>query len=203
MKPFSNRNISLIYLISLISFFSLYSCEVKYRILEDDAREKGASVRITNFRRESVDNSGKPIWYLKAEDAYLYRGDGDTKESRIIVYGFVMTQYDSSGATLGDLSGERATVDYENQTVHVEGHVKYIEGPAKSIESEYMDYDMLSKILTTDAPVIIRENNIYTKCRSGVIVEKEIERQVCKNPSGVTEPVEGKPATESIEGLFH
>lgn len=179
------------------------ACDDDYRTLKDDAREKGASVRISNFARESVDDYGRPRWYLKSGEAYLYRSDEKEGESRIIVYDFEMEQYDNQGVSQGLLMGDVGNVDYENQKVHVKGNVKFVEGPEKEILADEMDYDMSSKILTSDSPVIIKERGVYTRCETGIIVEKEVDRQVCKNPAGYTQKQEGGEPVEAIDGLFH
>lgn len=203
-QPKMNRRIKKSLFVTLTALLPItLSCEDDYRILQDDAREKGASVRITNFAREAVDDQGRPRWYLKSEEAYLYRSREKEGESRIIVYEFQMEQYDNQGQSQGVLVGDVGHVDYENQTVHVEGNVKFVEGPEKEILADDMDYDMSTKILTSESPVVIKEKGIFTRCQSGIIVEREIERQVCKSPAGYTEKKEGDEPVEAIEGLFH
>lgn len=184
-------------------------CQEEFRTVELSENEPGADIHIHKFRREKIRESGEREWYMKAEEAYLYGGAG-AADSRIAVYDFTLDQYGSDGTLQGTVQAEKGEVDYENQTVRLKGKVIYKESPVKSIEATSMVYNMDTKILKSEEKVIIREEGLTTVCRSGIVVEREKERQVCKNPAGVARSVQSDPGNEStgeapspVEGIFH
>ncbi len=169
-------------LLTILLFASLQSCQEGYRPVNENHREKDANIRINNFIRQSVTPEGKTEWILKAEESYLFRKN--QAESRISVYGFEFLQYDTKGKRTGRLTADRGEVNYEEQKLHLTGNVVFLDDSGRTITAPNMDYDMETKILTSDDAVKILENNLTTICRKGIVVEKEKNRQVCRFPSG-------------------
>ncbi len=181
-----------------------FSCEKGYRVEEDRSREPGASVRINNLSREAVTAEGLLEWRLKAADAYLFRSNG-SGESKIIVYGFNMEQFDRDRGSLGVVTGDRGEVDYANRVIHLTGNVAFNDGTGKSVTGGKMDYNMEEKMLVSDSPVVLTDSGVITHCRKGIIIDKEKGQQICKSPAGTARKVPeqmGGSSSGRVEGLF-
>ncbi len=159
------------------------ACQEGYRVVQEDAREKGANVRLNRFTRSAVSVDGAPEWFLEAKEAYIYQKDG--KETEIIAYDFKFTQYDPQGKVQSTVTAERGEIDYVEQQLRLSGGVLY-RSAGQIIETETMRYDIETSIVSSDSPVVIREGSSVTNCGRGVVVDRVNERQVCKAPAGLS-----------------
>lgn len=164
------------------------ACQEGYRVVEENAREKGANIRLNNFTRTSVKVDGTPEWQVDAREAYIYQKEG--KESNIITYDFEFKQFDDRGKVTSTLTAERGEINYEEQQLRLTGGVLY-KSAEQTIETEKMRFDIETEIVSSDDPVKIIEGASVTRCRRGVVVDRPNERQVCKSPVGLSVSVPG------------
>lgn len=192
----------------IISGFTLMalSCGEKFEVLQEEAREPDATVRLSAFTRRSYKPDGSAEWKLIAEEAFVYQEDSE--ESRIIAYNFEFIQFDEMGLEDLRVKGFRGDVDYENDMLYLEGGIEYIDSE-RTIRSEQMSYSMTEEILDTTEPVILVEEGLYTNCRGGIRVERKAERQICRMPAGHQDRIEGSSRADravddegELDGLF-
>jgi len=156
------------------------SCD-SYRRVEEDLREKNASVRLKNFERTAYAAGGGKLWHIKADETYIYQADD--KESLIIAYDFAFAQYDGK-SEIGRLTAKRGDINYETRLITVTDTVEY-RAPGQIFTGSTMDYNMDTSVLESKKPVTIQEKGLSTLCRGGIMVDRSQEREVCKNPAGV------------------
>ncbi|MBI3395351.1 MAG: LPS export ABC transporter periplasmic protein LptC [Spirochaetia bacterium] len=194
------RLIRTISLLALPALLSLTACkDDAFVLVKERTREMDANIRLRDFKRTSLFPSGKKEWTLTAGEAYIYRKDQEQK--RTVAYDFKFEQFDLTGRTVGILTGERGDIDYDKHAVEITGKVSYLE-PGKSVmNGEKMRMDLETKILTSDDLVVITEGDTVTRCRRGVIADREHGRQTCRSPAIVRASTGGK--SENFDDVFH
>ncbi|MCE9600087.1 MAG: LPS export ABC transporter periplasmic protein LptC [Spirochaetia bacterium] len=148
---------------------------------EDSGLEKGASIRLKDFSRKSFTIDGSEEWDLTAGEAYVFR-KADA-ESKIVAYNLDFQQFDG-GKKTGRVKAERGEIDYKNKVLHLSGKVSFVD-PERSVSSEKLTYQMETKILESDASVLLVESGTTTHCRRGITVNRETNVQVCRAPAVV------------------
>ncbi|MBE7438514.1 MAG: LPS export ABC transporter periplasmic protein LptC [Spirochaetales bacterium] len=162
------------------ALFPVLFCD-SYRRVEEDLREKNASVRLKNFERTSYAAAGEKLWHIKAEETYIYQTDD--AESLIIAYDFSFAQYEGQNE-IGRLIAVRGEINYETRVITVTEKVEY-RAPGQIFSGSSMDYNMDTSVLESKKPVTIQEKGLSTLCRGGIMVDRTQEREVCRNPAGV------------------
>lgn len=159
------------------------ACGESYPTIPDQSLEKGASIRMGNFYRESLTTEGKKAWDLQAEEAYIYRRNRQI--SSIIAYNFHFRQYDEREKVIARIQAIRGEIDYNNNILYLTGDVVYSGSSHRTIESDKMEFDRESGIIRSQLPVTIRDRGLYTHCSRGIEVDQKNERQICKGSAGV------------------
>ena len=190
-------------LVIFSAFLSIFcvSCAESYRTVFEENRETGESIRLYKFERQSVDESGRTLWDMKAEEAYIFRKD-DT-ETKIVAYNFHFIQFSTTtGKIQTDLQAGRGEIDNEGNKVFLSGGVVFKETPTKYGETSSMEYDMGTKIISSNEKVVIYDDGRTTRCLKGIEVDKENEREVCKGPAVIQRKLEGADESQDQNDLF-
>ena len=174
------------------------SCKETYRTVDDRSLEKGAAVKLGSFHRQAIAAAGHRAWELRGSEAYIF--EQKRKQTRMVAYGFEFKQYDEKGKTIATVRAIRGEVDYEAKRLYLTGNVEF-ENNARTILSQKMQYDLEEKIVTSDAPVVISERNLYTRCAGGIRVDQKTQRQVCRGPSGTHTRPPGK-SEGGVDDIF-
>lgn len=169
-------------------------CQETYPTVEDQSMEKGAAVKLGKFHRQAMAAAGHLAWELRGSEAYIF--EKKRKQTRIVAYGFEFKQYDEKGKAIATVRAVRGEVDYDAKKLYLTGSVEF-ENDARRIMSQKMQYDIEEKIVTSDAPVVISERNLYTRCTRGIFVDQKSQRQVCRGPAGT----HTRPAGKSESGI--
>ncbi|MBL8021618.1 MAG: LPS export ABC transporter periplasmic protein LptC [Leptospirales bacterium] len=165
----------------LVLLLVLCLCACKKPQAEDTSLEKGATVRLKDFSRKSFTIDGKEEWDLTAGEAYVFRKA--ESESKIVAYRIDLQQFDN-GKKTGRLKAERGEIDYKNKVLHLTGNVSFID-PERNISSDKLTYQMETKVLESDASVLLIEAGTTTHCRRGITVNRETNVQICRAPAVV------------------
>ena len=190
----------LIFFSSFLLIFSV-SCAESYRTVFEENRETGESIRLYKFDRQSVDDSGRTMWDMNAEEAYIFRKN-DT-ETKIVAYNFHFVQYSTTtGKIQTDLQAGRGEIDNDSNKVFLSGGVVFKETPTRYGETSSMEYDMGTKIITSNEKVVIYDDGRTTRCLKGIEVDKENEREVCKGPAVIQRQQEGADQSQEPNDLF-
>lgn len=176
--PFRLINLHLSFALSSLI---LLQCGEEPAVLKEEGKEKGSDLRFSKFSQTEYNLIGKPQWELKADEAYIY-GQDDAERDRIVVYRFEFKQYEETGPSV--IKGQKADVNYKKSLMVMEGNVVYT-GLTRSASGTRMIYDMNRKILRSDSVVKLKEGQIDTTCRGGIIIYEEEDKQVCRSPAGV------------------
>lgn len=190
-----------------LTLAGLSSCDEGYRLIHEDSREKGANIRLSNFKRFASRRDGSPLWYLKATEAYVFKQDDGGQT--IIAYDFNLEEYGPDGKVSGHVVAKRGEINAEKKRIFLEGDVVFREETGRVIESGTLVIDTEEKILTGDDPVTITEDKIKTICQKGIIIYQTEGKQICKNPSGTVysnsskDGSAGKNNDDGLEDLFH
>lgn len=169
-----------------------------FQKIKEVTREADANIRLTGFRRVTTSPDGKRQWVLSAEESYIYRKDQQQK--RIVAYRFKFEQFDNTGKITGILTGDRAEINYDDNIARVTGQVAFVEPGKSRMTAGAMDYDLKTKILRSNEPVLLEEEGMHTNCRSGVVIDRANSRQVCRSPA-VIRTSTGKK-NESFDDVF-
>ena len=170
------------------------ACTETYPTIEDRSLEKGAAVKLGKFHRQALAAAGYKAWELQGHEAYIF--EKKRRQTRIVSYGFEFRQYDAKGKAIATIRAVRGEVDYDAKKLYLTGNVEF-ENNARTIRSQKMQYDTEEKIVTSDAPVVISERNLYTRCARGIYVDQKTQRQVCRGPVGT----HTRPAGKSEGGV--
>ena len=184
------------YTIILKAFIILFSaalswgCGESYRTILENNRESGETVRLYKFVRQSVNQKGKTEWIMNAEEAYIFREKD--QESKIIAYNFIFHQYNiRTGKLLTNLNAGRGEIDYLNQKVYLNENVTFKESDTRHGIGTSMEYDMETKIISSNQEVVIYDGGTKTVCTKGIEIDRENKREVCKGPSAIHRQAEG------------
>lgn len=164
-------------------------CSDAYREIKEDVREPDATIRITDFVRESVAVDGRRAWIVRAKEAFLFQ-DGEQME-RIVAYDFSFTQYDENNRPADLLIADRGEVDYNSDLIRLSGNVRYDSANGRRVTGESMEYDRLSQIASSDGPLTIIDRASTVRCERGAEIDNENNRQVCRGPVILSRPVDG------------
>lgn len=164
-------------------------CSDAYREITEDVREPDATIRITDFVRESVAVDGRRAWIVRAKEAFLFQ-DGDQME-RIVAYDFSFTQFDENNRPADLLVADRGEVDYNSDLIRLSGNVRYDSANGRRVTGDSMEYDRLSQIASSDAPLTIIDRASTVRCERGAEIDNENNRQVCRGPVILSRPVDG------------
>jgi LPS export ABC transporter protein LptC len=185
---------------AILSILPLFGCGQDYKKVFEQQRERGESVRLYKFTRQATDGSGKTEWLLSGEEAYLYKKNDE--QSKIVVYNFRYEQYDpENNSVTGTLTSVRGEIDYETGRVRLKGGVKYVDNAGRTTESEALDYNLETKIITSDVPVVLKEGGRTTNCLKGVYIDRNTNREICKGPSILQ--LHREDEEEGLDELFH
>lgn len=174
-------------LVSLLSIsLILLHCGDEIPIMKEEGAEKGSSIRISNFNREEYNALGAPEMRVKAREAYIYEsGEGSDKtQERLVGYDFEYTDIDGAKSTV--LTAQKAEMNQKTGIMYMTGNV-HLRGLDREIRGEALYYDMEKKIARSDQPVYIKEGEISTHCRGGVVMYMKEEKQICRLPAGKRE----------------
>jgi LPS export ABC transporter protein LptC len=195
--------LSIMFLIWILSF-GLNSCNKDFPLIHEDTREKGANVRISDFKRHSVLTDGTPQWYLQSKEAYLFTEKNIN--TKIIVYEFNMDLFDASGNPSGTITAFRGELNYEEKTINLEGDVEVDDGAGRILQAQKMSYNTETEIIETESEVVLTENGMKTVCRRGIVVDKTKNRQLCRSPIGykmTDESGESSGNSSSFDNIFN
>ncbi len=165
------------------------ACSDAYREISEDVREPDATIRITDFVRESVAVDGRRAWIVRAKEAFLFQ-NGDEMQ-RIVAYDFSFTQYDENNRPADLLVAERGEVDYNSDLIRLSGNVRYDSANGRRVIGESMEYDRIAQIASSDSPLTIIDRGSTVRCERGAEIDNENNRQVCRGPVILSRPVEG------------
>ncbi|MBI41547.1 MAG: LPS export ABC transporter periplasmic protein LptC [Leptospiraceae bacterium] len=170
----------------LLLALSLSHCSDEIPVLKEEGAESGSTIRISNFKREEYNALGAPEMRVKAREAYIYEsGDGANKtQERLVGYDFEYTDIDGADTTI--LTAQKAEMNQKTGIMYMTGNV-HLKGLDREIRGEALYYDMKKKIARSDQPVYIKEGEISTHCRGGVIMYMNEEKQICRLPAGKRE----------------
>ncbi|MCB1138750.1 MAG: LPS export ABC transporter periplasmic protein LptC [Leptospiraceae bacterium] len=178
-----------------ISLLLPVGCSDDIPVLKEEGAEKGSSIRISHFRREEYNALGALEMKVKAREAYIYEsGEGaDKTQERLVGYDFEYTDIDGADTTV--LTADKAEMNQKTGIMYMTGNV-LLKGLNREIRGEALYYDMEKKIARSDGPVYIKEGEIATHCRGGVVMYMDQEKQICRLPAGKRE----KPQRPAIPG---
>lgn len=197
--PGSRQLNPVLMLLSFLLTIGLPGCRDAFKLIQEDARESGATVRLQNFQRQEVSADGKQRWWIEAEEAFIYMNAN--KQEKLIVYNFIFLEFDDAGHLRNDVRAHRAELDYQKQLMYINGNIKSI-GGSRSIQAEALTYNMQTKIMETDQPVIISDEGLYTRCSRGATIDTERNRQVCRGSTVIKESKPGpEPASDGNNEL--
>lgn len=171
------------------------SCSEDIPVLKEEGSETGSTIRIAKFRRETYNAIGQQETSVKAAEAYVYEsGEGDQKvQDRLVGYKFEYTDMDGADTTI--LSADKAEMNQKTGQMYMTGNV-VLKGLKREIRGQTLRYDMEKKIATSDGAVYIKEGEVSTLCRGGVVLYMKQEKQICKLPAGKRE----KPSGPKVPG---
>lgn len=191
--PFNKANLRRINVMLILGAASLLvACSDGARLVEEEIREADATVRIKNFRRQSISVDGKPVWYVKAEEAFLYQEED--KPVRIVAYEFEFEQFNKEGELSDVMIADRGEIDYLDEMYYLSGNVHYqdqLGQERRKITAEEIQDHRLEGIITSEKPVIIEEEGMVTRCTRGAEIDTVNNRQVCKGPMVISVSEEG------------
>ncbi len=119
-----------------------------------------------------------------------------------------MDLYSSEGASSGSISAFRGEVNHEEGRIFVEGDVLFQDAEGRELRTDHLTYTMETDTIDTDAEVELTEEGMKTICRGGMYIEKENNKQICRNPAGsaVTRPEasdSSSPGGSSFDSIFN
>ena len=165
----------------LLLFLLGAGCSDSYRMIDEEVRENDASIRIKDFRRESILTDGTRQWYVKADEAFIYQ-EGN-QPSRIIAYQFHFEQYDAKGNITNRIEAERGEIDQDDEMFYLSGDVVFVNGEKnRTVRAEEVEYDRIEEVLTSEKSLVIEEAGLTTRCTRGAEVDNFNNRQVCRGP---------------------
>lgn len=167
------------------------ACSEDIPVLKEEGAEKGSTIRISNFHREEYNALGQPETKVRAKEAYIYEsGEGANKvQERLVGYDFEYTDIDGADTTI--LTADKAEMNQKTGLMYMTGNVN-MKGVDREIRGEALYYDMEKKIARSDQPVYIKEGEISTHCRGGVVMYMNQEKQICRLPAGKREKPEAR-----------
>jgi LPS export ABC transporter protein LptC len=192
--------------VTLLALFTA-GCSDEIPVLKEEGTESGSTIRISNFHREQYNALGAPEMRVKAREAYIYEsGEGANKtQERLVGYDFQYTDIDGADTTI--LTAQKAEMNQKTGIMYMTGNV-HLKGLDREIRGEALYYDMKKKIARSDQPVYIKEGEISTHCRGGVVMYMNEEKQICRLPAGKREkrkpavPGTGTPQPGQGDDLF-
>jgi len=182
-----------------LAFFLFLHCSDEIPVLQEEGSETGSTIRISNFNREEYNAIGIAEMRVKAREAYIYEsGEGANKtQERLVGYDFEYTDVDGADTTI--LTADKAEMNQKTGQMYMTGNV-VLKGATREVRGEALYYDMENKIARSQQPVFIKEGEISTHCRGGVVLYMKQEKQICRLPAGKREkpqrPVPNRPAPQ-------
>ena len=166
-------SLSLFFLALLVTLH----CSDDIPILKEEGAEQGSTIRISNFERKEYNAVGQPEMQVKAREAYIYEsGEGANKtQERLVGYDFEYTDIDGADTTI--LTAKKAEMNQKTGQMYMTGNV-HLKGVDREIRGEALYYDMENKIARSDSPVYIKEGEISTHCRGGVVMYMKQEKDI-------------------------
>ncbi len=191
--PFNPANLRRFNVMLMLCAASLLAaCSDGARLVDEEIRETDATVRIKNFRRQSISVDGTPVWYVKAEEAFLYQEED--KPVRIVAYDFEFEQFNKDGQLSDVMVADRGEIDYLDEMYYLTGNVFYedqLGDEKRKITAEEIQYDRIEGIMTSEKPLVIEEEGMVTRCTRGAEIDTLNNRQVCKGPMVISVSEEG------------
>lgn len=166
--------------ILFLSFGFAIGCPAGDRVIEEQVREPGATIRIKDFVRESIRADGRTEWRVDAGEAFIF--DRGEEDNRVIAYEFRFVQYDDQGKVMDRLIAERGEIDYNAAIVKVSGAVRFWSASGRQVEAESLEYDRETQILQSEQPLKIIERGNVTLCQRGAEIDNQNNRQLCRAP---------------------
>ena len=162
-------------------FILLMQCEDGFREVEQNGVEDAASIYLDNFTRESSDLNGNKKWLIHAKKAFVYLDGSD--QSRLIVYNFQFTEYDDTGKMRNTVTANRGEIDYTQKLLYLDGQVVSQNTFGRTVRSEKMQFNMETKIFTSNVEVHIIDKFTSLICANGARIDMENNKQVCLGPT--------------------
>ncbi|EQA37604.1 LPS ABC transporter, LPS-binding protein LptC [Leptospira inadai serovar Lyme str. 10] len=167
--------------IGLIVIFFLVTGkkEAKYTRVENE-KESGATISFRNFERDQYDENGILIWKLKAEESYVFVGDG-----RTVFYVVDFDQYEN-GKFKSKLTGDKGEINHMSKLMVLNGNIHLRTDEGRTLSAKSLEYNTESKKLSSDEEVVVEADG--TKIRGiGLRADKDLNKFTILHPTAITQ----------------
>ena len=179
------------YFVLFFSFFLINFCGTNYIVLTETSKEKGESLFIKDFKRQSLNDKGLKEWELKGGEVYIYQDESNNlpkinNQGHIIAYNFELAEYDKEQKSKLLISSNRGEFIPTSNQIFLEGNVHFVDlknkNSKREIFTEKMNYNTQTEIVKSDVELTLKENRGITNCKKGIRLDLKNNNQTCFSP---------------------
>ncbi|MCC5816321.1 MAG: LPS export ABC transporter periplasmic protein LptC [Leptospira sp.] len=145
----------------------------------DSDKESGSQIALRTFTRVKYSEEGVLEWKLNAKESYVF-----PEEDRTVFYEMKFLQYEN-GKLSSELESDWGEINHTTKKLELKGNIFMVTPDKKSLKTEYLNYDLETEELTTDAEVAIFSAGTYIEGK-GLRAQRDLNTYTIIKPSAVT-----------------
>lgn len=165
---------------AIVTFFLVAGKkEAKYTRVENE-KESGATVSFKNFERDQYDQSGILNWKLRADESYVFVGEGKT-----VLYEIDFDQFEE-GKFKSKLTGDKGEINHSTKLMVLNGNIRLVTNEGRTLLAKSLEYNTETKKLSSDEEVVVEADG--TRIRGiGLRADKDLNKFTILHPTAITQ----------------
>ncbi|TGK08782.1 LPS export ABC transporter periplasmic protein LptC [Leptospira fletcheri] len=165
---------------AIVAFFLVAGKkEAKYTRVENE-KESGATVSFKKFERDQYDQSGILNWKLRADESYVFVGEGKT-----VLYEIDFDQFEE-GKFKSKLTGDKGEINHSTKLMVLNGNIRLVTNEGRTLLAKSLEYNTETKKLSSDEEVVVEADG--TRIRGiGLRADKDLNKFTILRPTAITQ----------------